>query len=98
MYELRYARPTERYFKKLKEKGLIGAYREALEKIAKDPYSAGEAKTGDLAGVYRRDMYYNKTNYEIAYHILEEDERLVVVILAGTRENFYQELKRYMNP
>ena len=42
------------------------------------------------------DIFYNKTNYEIAYRIYEEDGKLVVVLLAGTRENFYKELKRYM--
>ena len=98
MYELSYSSRAEKYFKKLKEKGLISAYRAALMKIAADPYAAGEAKIGDLAGVYCRDDYYNKTNYELAYRILEEDGQLVVVILAGTRENFYQELKLYMNP
>jgi len=45
-------------------------------------------ETGDLSGV--------KTNYELAYTIFEEDDETVVVILAGTRENFYEELKRYM--
>jgi len=35
-------------------------------------------------------------NYELAYRIYEEDGQMVVVILAGTRENFYDELKRYM--
>jgi len=67
-----------------------------LEEISKDPYKAGEAKTGDLKGMYCCDIYYNKTNYEIAYQIFELNEKLVIVILAGTRENFYQELKRYM--
>jgi len=33
---------------------------------------------------------------EIAYKIYEEKGRLVLVILAGTRENFYEELKRYL--
>ena len=98
MYELRYKRPAEKYFKKLKDKGLITSYREALAKISDDPYNAGEAKTGDLAGIYCRDVHYSKTNYEIAYQIFEEDGQFVVVILAGTRENFYQELKRFMNP
>jgi len=96
MYELRYKKPAEKYFKKLKEKSLIAAYRDALTNISKDPYSAGEAKKGDLAGIYCRDIKYKKTNYEIAYQIIEEDRRLVVIIHAGTRENFYQELKRYM--
>nr|WP_254450606.1 type II toxin-antitoxin system RelE/ParE family toxin [Cohnella herbarum] len=59
-----------------------------------DPY-IGELKTGDLAGYYCYDVYYGKTNYEIAYIIEENDSgELVVVILAVTRENFYAELKR----
>ncbi|MCL1941044.1 MAG: type II toxin-antitoxin system RelE/ParE family toxin [Synergistaceae bacterium] len=96
MHELRYMPPARRYFKKIKEKGLIAAYSKALMEISADP-SAGELKTGDLAGIYCKDVYYNKANYEIAYSVCEDEERIVVVILAGTRENFYRELKRYMD-
>ena len=32
MYDLRYRPPAEKYFRKLKEKGLITAYRDALIK------------------------------------------------------------------
>lgn len=95
MYELRFAKAAEKYFKKIREKGLKTAYRNALHKLSSDPY-IGELKTGDLEGVYGYDVYYNKTNYEIAYRIYEEHDKIVVVILAGTRENFYNELKRYM--
>jgi mRNA-degrading endonuclease RelE of RelBE toxin-antitoxin system len=95
MFELRYAKHAERYFKKLKEKGLKAAYRKALIEIAQDPFQ-GNLKVGDLAGIYCVDIYYDKTNYEIAYQIYEEDDQIVVVILAGSRENFYQELKRYV--
>lgn len=96
MYELRYLPGAQRFFKKLKEKGLKEAFRRALTAIAQDPY-VGERKTGDLAGLYGYDVYYNKTNYEIAYRIYEENGKLVVVILAGTRENFYEHLKRYIS-
>jgi hypothetical protein len=95
MYELRYLKPAQRYFKKIREKGLQDAFRSALEKIAVDP-AIGKQKKGDLAGIYCYDVFYNKTNYEIAYRIYEEAGQLVVVIMAGTRENFYEELKRYM--
>ncbi len=71
------------------------AFRKALEAVSQNPYT-GESKTGDLSGIYGYDVYYNKTNYEIAYRIYEEDGKVVVVILAGTRENFYQQLKRYI--
>ncbi|WP_146130758.1 type II toxin-antitoxin system RelE/ParE family toxin [Peptostreptococcus russellii] len=36
-------------------------------------------------------------NYELAYRISKLDNgKMVIIIMAGTRENFYQELKRYM--
>ena len=95
MYELRFTGAAEKYLRKVKEKGLKKAFQEALQKISSDPY-VGELKSGDLAGVYCLDVYYSKTNYELAYIIYEEDGQMVVVILAGTRENFYDELKRYM--
>jgi len=96
MYDIRYKPQVEKYFKKLKEKQLIAVYREALSRISADPHNEGEQKSGDLSGIYCRDVYYNKSNYEIAYKIYEEKDKFIVVILAGTRENFYQELKRYM--
>ncbi len=95
MYEIRFTGAAEKYLKKVKEKGLRKVFQEALEKISGDPY-IGELKTGDLAGVCCYDIYYGKTNYEFVYRIYEEDGQMVVVILAGTRENFYNELKRYM--
>lgn len=95
MYEIRFLPPAGKYLKKIKEKGLKSAFKRALVEISTDPY-IGELKTGDLSGIYGYDVYYNKINYELAYRIYEESENLVVVILAGTRENFYQELKRCM--
>ena len=38
MYELKYLPGAERYFKKIKEKGLKSAFRKALENIQADPY------------------------------------------------------------
>ena len=97
MYDLRFMPPARNYFKKLKDSRLAASFRDALTEISANPYEAGAAKTGDLAGIYCKDVFYNKTNYEIAYRIIEEDDCVVIVILAGTRENFYKELKRYMS-
>ena len=88
--------PARKYFKKLKDKSLIAAYSSSLEQISRVPYQ-GEAKVGDLAGIYCMDVYHDKINYEIAYRIIESGEQTIILILAGTRENFYQELKRYMS-
>lgn len=96
MYDLVLSSAAGRYFKKIRENGLKKVLSEALNDICKNPY-IGELKTGDLSGLYGYDVYYKGTNYEIAYKIYEEGENLIVVILAGTRENFYEELKRYIN-
>lgn len=95
MTEIRFLPPAAKYIKKLKDKKLKALYREAIDRIREDP-SVGEAKIGDLSGVYGYDIYYNKTNYELAYTVEYQEDEIIVVIMAGTRENFYEELKRYM--
>ena len=95
MYDVKFLPPASKYLKKLKDMKLKTLYKEAINEICKD-YTVGQAKSGDLSGVYCYDIYYNKTNYELAYTVEYVDEKVIVVILAGTRENFYQELKRYM--
>lgn len=94
-YRIEFSPAAERYFKKIEDARLSQAYIAALEKLAEDPF-IGQAKRGDLSGVYGLDVRYNGVSYEIAYRVYEQDDKLVVVILAGTRENFYEELKRYM--
>ncbi len=96
-YSLKTSLATEKFIKKLKDKPLKQKFKEAFREIQLDPYAVGEQKKGDLAGIYGYDIYHNGTNYEIAYSIREdEDGNLILVILAGTREQFYQELKRYI--
>jgi len=96
MHQLIFLPPAERYFKKLKDKNLKQKYKRALEEIQKEP-SIGKEKSGDLSGVYGYDIYYNKTNYEIAYRIYNlANGGKVIIIMAGTRENFWDTLKRYI--
>lgn len=91
-----YTSIAEKYFKKLKDKPLKKAYKKAIINIRNNPY-IGESKTGDLKGLYCLDIYYNRTNYEIAYRVSQlENGKIIVIIMAGTRENFYKELKRYL--
>ena len=93
MYEISYSKSAERYFKKIKDKRLLSAYKAAIDKIKSNPY-IGTQKVGDLRGIYGYDVKHAGVNYELAYRIYEEKGLLVVVILAGTQENFYEELKR----
>ena len=95
MTEVRFLPPAAKFIKKLKDKKLKAMYQKAIDEIIAD-HTVGEAKSGDLAGVWGYDIFYNKTNYELAYTVEYVDNKVVVVIMAGTRENFYDELKKYM--
>ena len=86
----------ESYIKKIKNKVLKEKIRNAIDEIRESP-KVGEAKKGDLLGISCYDIYYEKTNYEIAYRLShQEDGYILAVIMAGTRENFHEALKRYM--
>ncbi|MEY8336155.1 type II toxin-antitoxin system RelE/ParE family toxin [Lachnospiraceae bacterium 47-T17] len=94
MTEVRFLPPAAKFIKKLKDKKLKMLYQEAVDKIKED-HTVGEIKTGDLSGVYGYDIYYNKTNYELAYTVEYVEDKVIVVIMAGARENFYDQLKQY---
>ena len=95
MYEVVFLPKAEKELKKMKDKNLKEKFRQAIIKISENPY-IGEPKKGDLSGIFWYDVFYNKTNYEISYKIYELENKRVVVILIGTRENFYNELKKYI--
>lgn len=88
--------PAKKFLKKIKEKTLQQKFRNALEEILQSPFEAANAKRGNLSGVYGYDVYHNGTNYEIVYMIQKDEEgHLVIIVLVGTRERFYEQLKRY---
>lgn len=87
--------PAEKYFKKLRDKKLKARFKQKIEQIADDPL-LGAMKQGDLSGIRSCDIHYNKTNYELAYYVGHKGKETVVVVMAGTRENFYEALKAYM--
>jgi mRNA-degrading endonuclease RelE of RelBE toxin-antitoxin system len=95
MLQVRFLPSAAKFIKKLKDKKLKDLYKKAIDEICED-YTVGEEKTGDLTGIYGYDIYYNKTNYELAYTVERVGQDVVVVIMAGTRENFYDQLKRYL--
>lgn len=92
---VKYSPAIEKYLKKLKDKQLKMKYKTAIELITKN-YKIGNLKTGDLSYIYSYDIYYNKTNYELAYTVEIIDDEIIIFILAGTRENFYDQLKKYL--
>lgn len=63
---------------------------EAVNAIVRNP-ELGEAKVGDLAGVFVYKFPCIKQQFLLAY---EYDPSTRVLLLVGTHENFYRELKR----
>ncbi|MDD2510865.1 MAG: type II toxin-antitoxin system RelE/ParE family toxin [Syntrophomonas sp.] len=95
MIDYKVSPKAEKYFKKLKDGKLKKKYHEAIIAIRINP-SIGKPKKGDLKGIIGYDIYHDGVNYEIAYEVIEQDGQLLIIILAGTRENFYDELKIYL--
>ncbi|QNB45462.1 type II toxin-antitoxin system RelE/ParE family toxin [Thermanaerosceptrum fracticalcis] len=95
MLPVQYLPQAEKYLKKIRDPQLKRRFKEAIDNIRKNP-QVGKAKKYDLAGIMGYDIYYKNTNYEIAYKVVEIEGKTVLIILAGTRENFYDELKKYL--
>ena len=63
---------------------------DAVADIIRDP-TLGEAKRGDLAGVF---VYKFKCNGQLTLLAYEYDPSTRLLLLLGSHENFYRDLKR----
>lgn len=63
----------------------------ALKLIAKDPI-IGEAKVGDLLGVYVYKFKLSQQQCLLAYRIMDQES--IKLLTFGPHENFYRDLKR----
>ena len=63
---------------------------DAVRTIVANP-DIGEAKKGDLAGAYVHKFPLNRQQMLLAY---EWDPKTRVLILLGSHENFYRDLKK----
>lgn len=75
-------------FDKPVRKKIIGV----LGEIAENPF-IGERLKGGLATLYSYHLKATGIEYRIAYQI-KEQEVVVIIMQIGTRENFYEELKK----
>jgi hypothetical protein len=98
-----FKRPFSQFVKKAR-KPLQLAIEDAVEEVCANP-SIGEAKLGDLAGIWVYRFKFQRQEYLLAYHppTVEprrqsaEAEFLVIDFYqVGSHENFYDELKRYL--
>lgn len=94
MYEIRRTAQVRRFQKKIKDTRLKSAFIQTCETLADTPL-IGTPKKGDLTGIRTCSIILDSVQYRIAYMILDDD-KIVILVFAGTREDFYQELKRYM--
>ncbi|NQW69500.1 MAG: type II toxin-antitoxin system RelE/ParE family toxin [Betaproteobacteria bacterium] len=63
----------------------------ALKFISKDPI-IGEAKVGDLLGVYVYKFKLSQQQCLLAYRIVDQES--IKLLTFGPHENFYRDLKR----
>lgn len=78
------------------DKGVVREiYDVHLDNILHEPYSSEELH-GDLEGVLSCHFKKNKVEYRIAYSV-EEDKRIIYIVMVGKRENFYEILKRRLS-
>ena len=91
MYELVVINSAARQLKKY-DKPIRNKIISALDKIAENPF-IGEVLKGNLSILYSYHIKVTGVEYRIAYQI-KEQELVVVIIQMGTRENFYEELRK----
>jgi len=63
----------------------------ALKLISKDPFM-GEAKVGDLMGVYVYKFRLSEQQVLLAYRIVDQES--IKLLTFDSHENFYRDLKR----
>ena len=63
---------------------------DAVASIVRDP-TIGQAKKGDLAGVF---VYKFKSNAQLILLAYQYDPTTRMLLLLGSHENFYRDLKR----
>jgi len=98
-------KPPFAKFVKKQHKPLQLAIEDAVEEICESP-ALGEAKTGDLQGIRVLKFVHQRQEYLVAYRPPTDEEmaceNVKVDLLfidfyqAGTHENFYADLKKYL--
>ena len=82
---------AHRRFKKF-DPPLQQRIKEEAKRLSEDPHRYEELK-GPLRGIRSYHFEYTKTQYRIAYRILE-DKKEIEIVLVKSRESFYQTLRR----
>jgi addiction module RelE/StbE family toxin len=92
MYEVIIPRSVEKDIKKLPRQLQEVIANEHLVSIQSDPYQGGFLR-GKFKRLRKHTLSYKGTDYRIVYKI-SEAARSVILIMVGSRENFYERLGR----
>jgi len=84
--------PTFRKYVKKQTRPFQLSLEDEIENIIAAP-EIGVAKKGDLLGFKIHKFYFHKQLYLIAYKV---EVKTIIFYMAGTHENFYRNLKRYI--
>ena len=90
-YQVFMAPSAHRRFKKF-DLPLQQRIKEEAKRLSEDPHRYEELR-GPLRGIRSYHFNYTKTQYRIAYRILE-DKKEIETVLVKSRESFYQTLRR----
>ncbi|ATY84503.1 plasmid stabilization protein [Kyrpidia spormannii] len=94
-YRYKLSSRAKQVLKKIKDKALLRRYQATMRDICERPFE-GDPKVGDLDGLFTVGFRYVDGEHRVAYTVVEDGdtEPFVLILLVGTRENFYEELKR----
>ena len=96
--ESNFRRPFAQYVKKA-HRPLQLAIEDQVEVVCESPY-IGEAKVGDLSGIWVHKFRFSRQEYLLAYRPPKKDVPLEFLIIdfyqVGVHENFYADLKQYL--
>jgi len=90
MYHIEYRRSALKEIKRL-DKPARKEMVSHIERCAEDPYRKGKPLHGGLSGYFTYDFTYQKVSYRFIY-IIHQQHQTMVVALAGTRENIYNNM------
>lgn len=90
-YDMEFTTQAKGDIKRL-DKGIQPNVMKKLAQLRDNPY-LGSPLRGDLKDFYSLHMSLPGGQYRAAY-VIDEGNRLVIVAIVGSRENFYQEARR----
>jgi hypothetical protein len=97
MYKSNYKHPFNQFVKK--QSRPFQAVIDDEVRLICENHEIGEAKKGDLVNIRVHKFKFNRQEYLIAYsHSIDNTVHLLLIDFykIGTHENFYDELKKYL--